>query len=156
MNLRILAVGNRMPGWVDAGFEEYAKRLPHECAMSLTEIPLPHRSKAQRASSATTLEGKRMLEHIKPDDQAIALDIGGRALTTEGLAQRFGEWLQDGRDRVFMIGGPDGLAPDCLQRAEWRWSLSALTLPHALARVVVAEALYRAWTVLQGHPYHRA
>ncbi|HET7306857.1 MAG TPA: 23S rRNA (pseudouridine(1915)-N(3))-methyltransferase RlmH [Gammaproteobacteria bacterium] len=153
MNLRVLTIGNRMPGWVDEGFRTYATRLPHECALSLTEIPLPKRT--PRRAGASALEGKRMLGHIRPDDEAIALDVRGKSLTTEALAQQFGDWLQDGRDRVFLIGGPDGLAPDALERADWRWSLSPLTLPHGLARVVVAEALYRAWTVLQGHPYHR-
>jgi 23S rRNA (pseudouridine1915-N3)-methyltransferase len=156
MNLRILAVGARMPDWVTQGFEEYAKRLPRECALSLIEIPLSRRSKTQRRAGAVAQEGRRMLNQIKDDDQVIALEVGGRSLTTEALAQQFGDWLQDGRDRAFLIGGPDGLAPECLKRADWRWSLSPLTLPHGLARVVVAEVLYRAWTVLQGHPYHRA
>lgn len=156
MNLRLLAAGTRMPGWVAAGFAEYAGRLPHECALSLTEIPLARRTKTLAPDAAIAAEGERMLAKIRRDDFVVALDVGGTAVTTEALVRRFGDWLQDGRDRVFLVGGPDGLAPDCLKRADWRWSLSPLTLPHGLVRVVVAEALYRAWSLLQGHPYHRA
>jgi 23S rRNA (pseudouridine1915-N3)-methyltransferase len=155
MNLRVLAVGTRMPAWVTDGFKEYAVRLPRESALSLVEIPLARRSGTQ-TPAAVARESERMRKQIKPDDQVIALDVGGRALSTEALASRFEAWLGDGRDRAFLIGGPDGLAPDCLERADWRWSLSPLTLPHGLARVLVAEALYRAWTVVRGHPYHRA
>lgn len=156
MNLRVLAVGARMPAWVTRGFDEYAVRLPRECALSLVELPLGKRSKTAPPGAAIAAEGERMLARLNADDEVIALDVTGRSLTTEALAARFGDWLHDGRARAFLIGGPDGLAPECLQRADWRWSLSPLTLPHGLARVVMAEALYRAWSVLQNHPYHRA
>lgn len=145
-----------MPGWVAAGFAEYAGRLPRESALSLIEIPLARRTKTLAPDTAVAAEGERMLAKIRRDDFVVALDVGGKAVSTEALARRFGDWLQDGRDRAFLIGGPDGLASDCLARADWRWSLSPLTLPHGLVRVVVAEALYRAWSLLQGHPYHRA
>lgn len=156
MKLRIIAVGTRMPKWVVEGFGEYAGRLPRHCALSLWEVPAGARSKTMSPAAAVTQEGKRMLSRIGPHDEVIALDVGGRTISTTTLASHFGQWLQDGRDRAFLIGGPDGLAPECVARAQWRWSLSSLTLPHGLARVVVAEALYRAWSVLQGHPYHRA
>ena len=97
-----------------------------------------------------------MLKAITPGDRVVALDVTGRSLDTEALSRRLAGWLQDGRDVVLTVGGPDGLAPPVVDRAEWRWSLSPLTLPHGLVRVVLAEQLYRAWTVTVGHPYHRA
>ena len=97
-----------------------------------------------------------MLKGIRPDDEVVALDVRGKSLNTVQLAGRFADWRQDGRDVVLTIGGPDGLSPAVLERARWRWSLSPLTLPHGLVRVVAAEQLYRAWTVISGHPYHRA
>jgi 23S rRNA (pseudouridine1915-N3)-methyltransferase len=156
VRLKVVAVGARMPAWVDSGFQTYATRLPRECALSLVDVPLERRSKTTRRVGAIAREGRRILDRIGPDDEVIALDVTGRALSTEALAGWFEGWFADGRDRVFLIGGPDGLAPACLDRADWRWSLSPLTLPHGLARVVTAEALYRAFTVLKGHPYHRA
>lgn len=145
-----------MPAWVDAGFADYAGRLPRECRLELREIPLGQRGGGRRDGRAVAAEGERMLKATASNDRLVALDVAGRAPDTEGLARRLAGWLQEGRDVVFAIGGPDGLAPSVLGRAEWRWSLSPLTLPHGLARVVLAEQLYRAWTVLQGHPYHRA
>ncbi len=155
MKLKVVAVGARMPDWVDAGFRSFAKRLPREAAMSLVQVPLQRRAKTTRRAGAIAREGRRILDKIAPDDEVIALDVVGRALSTEALSGWFKEWFADGRDRVFVIGGPDGLAPACLDRADWHWSLSPLTLPHGLARVLVAEALYRAWTISTGHPYHR-
>src|SRR5699024_2682291 len=113
----------RMPAWVTRGFEDYARRLPRESALSLVEIPLTRRSKTRSRIGAMAQEGRRMLSRIGTDDEVVALDVGGRALTTDSLARRFGDWLQDGRDRAFLIGGPDGLSPDCFERADWRWSL---------------------------------
>lgn len=156
MNLRILAAGNRMPAWVDRGVDEYTVRLPRSCPLSLIDIPLSRRTKSRHPADAVSREGRRMLGRIPDNDGVIALDVGGQKLSTDALAARFSDWLHDGRDRTFLIGGPDGLAPDCLERADWRWSVSPLTLPHGLVRVVVAEALYRAFTVMNGHPYHRA
>ncbi len=143
-----------MPAWVEDAFADYASRMPRESRLELREIPLGRR--AGKGGRAVAEEGERMLKALAPDDRVVALEVGGRALDTESLARRFGNRLQDGRDVVFAIGGPDGLAPVVVERAEWRWSLSPLTLPHGLVRVVLAEQLYRATTILAGHPYHRA
>lgn len=143
-----------MPAWVTAGFSDYAGRMPRECRLELDEIPLGQRS--GKDGRAVAQEGERMLRRLADGGRLVALDVGGRALDTAGLARRLEGWLQDGRDVAFAVGGPDGLAPAVLERAEWRWSLSPLTLPHGLVRIVLAEQLYRATTVLAGHPYHRA
>jgi 23S rRNA (pseudouridine1915-N3)-methyltransferase len=151
--LRILAVGTRMPGWVEQGFEEYRRRLPRECALELREVPLARRG----ADTARALadEGEALLAALGADERAIALEVGGRALDTAELATRLGEWRDHGERVAFLIGGPDGLAEACRARARERWSLSRLTLPHPLVRIVLAEQLYRAWSLLAGHPYHR-
>lgn len=156
MQLNLVAVGTRMPAWVDTGYKEYARRLPRECSLILKEIPLAQRSKSQPVARAVKEEGKRMLAALSDRQQVVALDVKGRNWSTEQLALQLDNWMQDGRDVSFLVGGPDGLAADCLQRAGLTWSLSALTLPHPLVRVVLAEQLYRAWSLNTGHPYHRA
>jgi len=143
-----------MPAWVQDAYAHYANRMPRESRLELREIPLGRRG--GKGGGAVAEEGERMLKALRPDDRVVALEVGGRTLDTASLARRFEAWLQDGRDVVFAIGGPDGLAPVVVERAEWCWSLSPLTLPHGLVRVVLAEQLYRATTVLAGHPYHRA
>jgi 23S rRNA (pseudouridine1915-N3)-methyltransferase len=153
MKLRIIAVGTRMPGWVDEGTREYTKRLPPECRLELIEVR-PARP-GRDVARALQDEGERMLAAIGPRDRVVSLAIGGRALSTANLVKRLRDWRGDGRDVSFLIGGAEGLAPACLDRADFAWSLSPLTFPHGLARVIVAEQLYRAWSVLAGHPYHR-
>ncbi|MGB5591020.1 MAG: 23S rRNA (pseudouridine(1915)-N(3))-methyltransferase RlmH [Gammaproteobacteria bacterium] len=155
MRIRMLAAGTRMPGWVDAGFEAYASRLPHECRLELKEIPLGQRGRSADAERAVKAEGERMLANIGASDRTVAMDVLGRSFDTRRWSKLLDEWMHDGRDLCFLIGGPDGLSAECLQRAELRLSLSALTLPHGLVRVVLAEQLYRAWSLLRGHPYHR-
>ena len=145
-----------MPSWVEEAYREFSKRLPRECALQLHEIPLGKRSKSQAAERAQQAEGQSMLGAIPADCHVVALDVQGRAWSTEDLASNLQDWLASGRDLALLVGGPDGLSPACLARADQRWSLSALTFPHALVRVIVAEQLYRAWTVTTGHPYHRA
>lgn len=145
-----------MPAWVSAGFEDYAGRLPAECKLLLKEIPLGASRSAGDARKAMLEEGEKMLAAVPAGANLTALDVRGKALSTEELARQLNQWLQDGRDLALLIGGPDGLAPDCLARAGFKWSLSPLTLPHGLVRVVVAEQLYRAWSILKNHPYHRA
>jgi len=145
-----------MPAWVNDGYQEYARRLPRECSLSLTEIPLGQRAKSSAVERAIAEEGARMLAAIPANQRVIALDVKGRSWSTEQLAGQLGLWMQDGRNVSLLVGGPDGLSADCLVRAEQRWSLSPLTLPHPLVRVLLAEQLYRAWTVTTGHPYHRA
>lgn len=154
MRLRLVAVGTRMPGWVDEGFKDYAGRMPRECRLELREVPLGRRSRGTDPVRAIAAEGERLLAGSE-DCVRVCLDVQGSAVDTVGLSRRLAGWLQDGQDIALLVGGPDGLAPACLEAARWRWSLSPLTLPHGLVRVLVAEQLYRAWTVLSGHPYHR-
>jgi 23S rRNA (pseudouridine1915-N3)-methyltransferase len=145
VRVRILAVGTRMPEWVTIAYEDYTRRLRSSMRVDLEEVPVG-KSKAE--------EEKRLLDRIG-DDYLIALDEHGRSRTTLELAKWLGERLQDGRNLSFVIGGPDGLGPAILEKAAVRWSLSALTFPHAMVRVMLAEQLYRAHSVLQNHPYHR-
>jgi 23S rRNA (pseudouridine1915-N3)-methyltransferase len=155
MQLRVIAAGTRMPAWVDAGCEDYASRLRGDYRLDITEIPLGDRSGAD-VRRAIEAEGKRMLAAAGEKAYLVALQVGGKALGTEQLAHWLELRAREGDQPVFCIGGPDGLAHDVDARARLRWSLSALTLPHGLARVVVAEALYRAVTVIKGLPYHRS
>ncbi len=155
MKLRLIAAGTRMPGWIEEGFEDYRKRLPPQLRLELTEIGVAHRGKNPDLARLKKSEAESMQRALQPDDRVIALDERGEKLATLDWAKALTSWMQDGRDVAFLIGGPDGLAPEMLQRAERRWSLSPMTLPHALVRVLVAEQLYRAWSVLSGHPYHR-
>jgi 23S rRNA (pseudouridine1915-N3)-methyltransferase len=155
MRLLLLAAGTRLPAWVNAGYEEYAGRLTHDYRLELKEIPLGQRSGGD-AKHAIAKEGERMSAALPATCYVVALQVTGRALSSEQLAAFLQARANDGRDIAFCIGGPDGLAPAIDARAELRWSLSALTLPHALARVLVAEALYRAVSIVKGHPYHRA
>ena len=145
-----------MPGWVTAGYDEYARRLPPQCRLQLKEITLGHRGKTANAQTAIATEGERMLAAMDTSNTAIALEVSGKAWSTEQLAEHLEHWLADGRDLDLLVGGPDGLAPECQARANLAWSLSPLTLPHGMVRVIVAEQIYRAWSLLQGHPYHRA
>lgn len=156
MQINLIAVGTRMPGWVSDGYNEYARRMPRECALTLTEIPPGQRSKAQPVARAVQEEGRRMLAALGERQRVIALDVAGRAWSTQQLAAAMRDWLQGGADVSLLVGGPDGLSADCLARAGQRWSLSPLTLPHPLVRVLLAEQLYRAWSLVNGHPYHRA
>lgn len=143
-----------MPAWVKTGFEDYAKRLPHECRLKLVEIAPGNRNSGDIARAIAD-EDKRMIGAIDVDSDVIALNVDGKAWSTEQLATAMRDWLSDGRDRALLVGGPDGLGPESLARADRRWSLSKLTLPHPLVRVVLAEQLYRAHSILAGHPYHR-
>lgn len=144
-----------MPGWVTEGCQEYTRRLPPELALEWCEIPLGKRSRNQPVARAIAEEGERLLKATGRDDQVVALDVKGRSLTTEALAGQLAQWQQAARPLTILVGGPDGLSQACLARADMRWSLSELTLPHPLVRIVLAEQLYRAWTVLSGHPYHK-
>ena len=155
MQIHIIAVGERMPAWVEAGYAEYAKRLPHECRLVLREIPAGKRTKGADLARLTRDEGARQLAAIPAGARVVALDVTGRALDTATLAGRLERQLSEGRDLALLIGGPEGLAGECLQRADERWSLSALTLAHPLVRVVLAEQLYRAWSIINKLPYHR-
>ncbi|UCE89705.1 MAG: 23S rRNA (pseudouridine(1915)-N(3))-methyltransferase RlmH [Pseudomonadota bacterium] len=155
MRIQLIAVGTRMPKWVDAGFEEYARRMPRECGINLVEIPLAKRNKGASTPRLIASEGEKILAAIAAGNRVLALDVAGQQWSTEQLAVRLGEWLESGRNLSLLVGGPDGLATQCRSRADGLWSLSRLTLPHPLVRVLVAEQLYRAFSIIKGHPYHK-
>jgi len=155
MRIKVIAVGTRLPAWQQQGFQDYARRLPKECAIALTEIPAATRGKSRSTEQAIRKESDRMLAAISDSDYVIALDQPGAQYSSEDLAGLLDTWLGQGRDLALLIGGADGLSDACRSRAELRWSLSDLTLPHGLVRVLVAEQLYRAWSIVRGHPYHR-
>jgi 23S rRNA (pseudouridine1915-N3)-methyltransferase len=156
VRIRLLAVGTRMPAWVETAFADYQSRLPHECRLELTEIVAPERGRRPDLARLRQAEGEKLLKAVPADCTLIALDERGSALNTAEWAQQLQGWMASGRDTALIIGGADGLAPEVLARAAQRWSLSRLTLPHPLVRVLVAEQLYRAWSILAHHPYHRA
>ena len=155
MHIHLIAVGNRMPAWVSAGYAEYAKRLPRECALQLSEIPPGKRGRNADVTRIVREEGERMLAAIPKDCHVIALEVGGKAWSTPQLATQLQTWMASGRDTALLVGGPEGMDEACRARADQHWSLSTLTLPHPLVRVLLAEQLYRAWSVMSGHPYHR-
>ncbi|KAA6187269.1 23S rRNA (pseudouridine(1915)-N(3))-methyltransferase RlmH [Thiohalocapsa marina] len=159
MRIRLLSVGRRMPGWVADGYAEYARRMPPECALELVEIEPGQRGRGRLGAAELDRlrrdEGERLLKAVPNGALVVALDVRGRPWSTEQLAQQLDGWLGSGRDPALLVGGADGLAESCLARAEQRWSLSPLTFPHPLVRVILAEQLYRAWSILSGHPYHR-
>ena len=155
MRMLLLAAGTKLPRWANEGYEEYASRLTADYRLELKEIALGQRGSGSPVQ-AIAKEGERMLASLPAGTYVVALQVGGKSLSSEQLARFLETRARDGRDIAFCIGGPDGLAPEVDARAEMRWSLSALTLPHAMARVMVAEALYRAVSIIKGHPYHRA
>ncbi|WP_339897138.1 23S rRNA (pseudouridine(1915)-N(3))-methyltransferase RlmH [uncultured Gilvimarinus sp.] len=156
MRIRLIAVGSKMPGWVQEGYNEYVKRLPRgDLELELTELPLAPRGKNSDIQRAMERESDAIRGAIGKGDRVVALDVKGKRWSTEHLAEQLAGWRMDGRHVSLLVGGPDGLAPAALALAEQRWSLSALTLPHPLVRILVAEQLYRAWTILHNHPYHK-
>jgi 23S rRNA (pseudouridine1915-N3)-methyltransferase len=155
MQLTALAIGTRMPAWVEEGVTTYTKRLPRHIALSFKELAPAQRSAGSNLAKQKAVEGERMLKALPEKGYCIALDEHGKHWSSTDLAQQLEYWLGNHARVTFMIGGADGLAEPCTERADRIWSLSSLTLPHALVRVVLAEQVYRAWTLLQGHPYHR-
>ncbi len=156
MRMRLISVGGRMPDWVDAAWSDYVKRLPREFRLELVELPLAQRGKNADIARAKQNESDRVLKAVPEGARIVALDERGEHWTSIELAEQFKRWQADGREVCLLVGGPDGHAPEVLQKAQQKWSLSRLTLPHALVRVLLAEQLYRATTLLAGHPYHRA
>lgn len=156
MHIRLLAVGDRQPGWVDDAFKNYTSRFPREWRFSLDTIVTVKRARNEPAERAIEAESERLLAKLSSDERVVLLDERGSHLKSTALAKCLSEWQQDGRNLSFIIGGPDGVSAACKKRANFTWALSDLTLPHGLARVVLAEALYRAWSLQAGHPYHRA
>ena len=155
MKLHVVAIGTRLDEWINAGFQNFARRLPPENPLRLTEVR-PARRPNQPLARVLEEESKRLLAQVADADRVVALDVEGRTLSTEQLAEKLDDWRMQGNNVTFLIGGADGLGEPCLSRADERLSLSAMTFPHGLVRIVLAEQLYRAWTVLAGHPYHRA
>jgi len=156
MKINLVTVGTRMPSWVEEGVAEYSKRLPADFALSVTEVPLGRRGKGLDVAQAMRKESDALLARVRPGDYVIALDVEGKTLSTEAMAKRVDAIRMEGHNIVLFVGGPDGLDAACLQRADEKWSLSALTLPHPLVRILVAEQIYRIWSILNAHPYHRA
>jgi len=155
VHIRLIAVGDRQPSWVDEAFGAYSARLPRDWRFRLDSIATAKRRKNDKSSKAVQVEGERILARTDAHEQLVLLDEKGKQMTSPDLAVRLTDWQADGRDLCFVIGGPDGVSAACRERANFTWSLSRLTLPHGLARVLFAEQLYRAWTLQAGHPYHR-
>jgi 23S rRNA (pseudouridine1915-N3)-methyltransferase len=156
MRIRVAAVGQRMPGWVSQGWHEYVRRMPPVLNIELTEVPLARRGRNPDLERAVRAEGAALLAAVPDGARVISLDRRGSAWSTTDLAGKLQDWMHAGQDVCLLVGGPDGLSPECLRRADTAWSLGPLTLPHPLVRIVLAEQLYRAWTIISNHPYHRA
>jgi 23S rRNA (pseudouridine1915-N3)-methyltransferase len=155
--IHLVTVGKRPPDWVEQGYQDFARRLPQQCALQTVRVGRVHHGTAMSRERILQEEGERMLSAIPAGAHVVALQVEGESWTTEQLAARLDSWLREGhRHLALLIGGPEGLASTCRTRAADSWSLSSLTLPHSLVRVVVAEQIYRAWSLLNNHPYHRA
>jgi len=155
MKITLIAVGTKMPSWVTEAYSEYTKRLPPELAIKLIEIPATKRTKNTDLQRVIAQEGASMSAAIPPGDFIVALSERGKLWDTQAFAQQLQNWRQKGQGLTLLIGGPEGLSNECLNKAHMQWSLSPLTWPHPLVRVMLAEQLYRAWTLLSNHPYHR-
>lgn len=153
MRIRIITGGGRQTGWIREGCQMYAKRLPRELAPEILQIKQARRQHGQRLS--TRKRASALLSRVQTNDLLVALDENGRQFTSSALAEQLRSWLASGRRLVIMVGGADGLDSACINRADLLWSLSSLTFPHQLATLLVVEQIYRAWTLLSGHPYHR-
>lgn len=155
MKISLISVGGKMPSWISEGYNEYAKRIPKELNPKLIDLPLANRSKNSNIEKLKHDEGKQILAALPKVTTMIALDVKGKALSTMDLTKKIQHWQMQGSHVSLVIGGPDGLSKECLKHADELWSLSALTMPHPLVRVVLIEQLYRAWTITQNHPYHK-
>ncbi len=155
MKITLIAVGNKMPTWVESGVTEYLRRLPADFTVSVKEVPMTRRGKNIDIGKCVEKESRALLEQVSKDDYLVALDVRGKVFDTNSLADRIRRIRDQGRNISLLVGGPDGSSAELLQTVDERWSLSALTLPHPLVRVVMAEQLYRVWSLLNNHPYHR-
>ena len=155
MVIHFIVVGQKMPKWVLEGYAEYTKRLPKSCSIKLVELPMAIRGKTSSVETNKQQEAKRIEAVIPKGAKIIVLDEHGKQTTTLQFSEKLKDWLGSGQDIALIVGGPDGLSGEILQKAEWKWGLSKLTLPHPMVRILVAEQVYRAWSVLQNHPYHR-
>ena len=156
LRLSLITASNRQPAWVDTGAADYAKRLRGRCSLEIKTVPLARRTAATSADRAVEEEGARLLAQLPAGAHVVALSERGRPWSTPDLARKLDAWMGLGAPVGLLVGGPDGLSESCIDRADEQWSLSNLTLPHGLVKIVVAEALYRAWSLLENHPYHRA
>ena len=156
MRLRVLAVGTRMPGWVQTAVDEYCKRLPRESRIDWVEIPPAKRQGGGRPEQFRAQEAELVRRHLKTGTHLLSLDVAGKAVSTEEIAGHLKDWQMQGERVALLIGGPDGIDAQLLRDSRYRWSLGRITMPHPLVRVVLAEQLYRAWSLNAGHPYHRA
>ena len=155
MVIHFITVGQKMPKWVQEGYTEYAKRLPKACSLKLVELPMAQRGKTGSVDKYKTEEAKRILDAVPKGARLIVLDEHGQQVTTYQLAEKMEDWLSGGQDIALIVGGPDGLEKSLIDQAQWKWGLSKLTMPHPMVRILVAEQIYRAWSVINNHPYHR-
>ncbi|MCW8108621.1 23S rRNA (pseudouridine(1915)-N(3))-methyltransferase RlmH [Alteromonas ponticola] len=155
MRIQIVAVGTKMPDWVNQGVNEFLRRFGPDIDVFFTPVAAGKRGKNADISRILKAEGEAMLSHVEKNHRVVTLEVKGKPWSTANLASQLENWKMDGRDVSMLIGGPEGLSPECIAASEQKWSLSPLTLPHPLVRIIVAESLYRAWTVTQNHPYHR-
>lgn len=155
MKIRLLTITHKSPAWIQEGYRDYAKRLPSSCTLELVEIPAEKRTANADLQRIMDREGEKMLAAIKPGHHIIALDKGGKNWSSEELSEQLKSWLQNGKNIDLLVGGPEGISPQCLAKAHERWSLSNLTFPHLIVRLIVAEQIYRAHSILNKSPYHR-
>ncbi|PAJ75531.1 23S rRNA (pseudouridine(1915)-N(3))-methyltransferase RlmH [Pseudoalteromonas sp. NBT06-2] len=155
MKIQLIAVGTKMPGWVETGFKEYQRRFPKDMALELIEIPAGKRGKNADIKRILHIEGEKTLSAVPKSNRIVTLEVTGQPWDTHKLAKNMIKWQLDGRDISLLVGGPEGLAPQCIAASEQKWSLSNLTLPHPLVRIILAESLYRGWSLNTNHPYHR-
>jgi len=155
MKIHLLAIGTKMPAWVTQAYQEYAQRLPPKCSLHLKEIPAEKRTKNTNIQSIKDKEAKKIIAAIPGNCRVVALEVEGQSWSTTKLANRLQDWMMSGQDIALLVGGPDGLTQEVLQLTQEKWSLSKLTFPHPLVRVILAEQLYRAYTITENHPYHR-
>lgn len=155
MIIHIIAVGTKMPGWVTQGVDEYLRRMPSECQVKFVELPLGQRAKSKNIKQAMQQEEKSILAAIPNNSLVIAMEVKAKIWSTEILSEKMQDWMQSGKDVALLVGGPDGMTQVCIDMAIEKWSLSNLTLPHPLVRIVLAEQLYRALMIIKNHPYHK-
>jgi len=156
VHIHLIAVGQKMPAWVGLACDDYLKRLPRDLQLNMIEVPLIKRGKNPDIQRVVRDESRKVMESIPAGCSLVVLDVKGKKISTEQLATTLNSWMQQGRDIAIVIGGPDGLSDELLQRADQAFSLSDMTFPHPLVRIIIVEQLYRAWSILSNHPYHRA
>jgi len=155
MNISLITIGEKMPHWVNEAYQDYSKRLRQDCQLKLLDLPAIKRTKNADLAKIKDQESDKLIQAIPKGDWVVALEVKGQSWSTEKLSEKMSQWMQQGQHVSLLIGGPEGMNEQCRQRADQLWSLSQLTLPHPMVRVIVAEQLYRAWSIIKNHPYHR-